>query len=149
MSNIAEIGDSNKVRINSTEVADFLKTLANSNRLVILSRLLGKEMCVGDLEKNLNISQSALSQHLGRMRAVGIVTTRRKSQQIFYRIKDARVARMLRLTLDLFYPESQPENQLENKPENKSKNKNAAANAGLSSSVIVFPEACVGCAELA
>lgn len=87
------------------QAADFLKTLANSNRLVILSRLLDEEMCVGDLEKNLNISQSALSQHLSRMRAEGLVATRRESQQIFYRIKDKRVEEILLLTYKLFCEE--------------------------------------------
>lgn len=97
--------DLDKLQHNSYEAADFLKTLANSNRLVILSRLLGEETCVGDLEKNLNISQSALSQHLSRMRAEGLVSTRRESQQIFYRIKDPRVAEMLKLTYELFCQE--------------------------------------------
>ena len=94
--------DSDKMQEEAFQAADFLKTLANSNRLVILTRLLAEEMCVGDLEKNLNISQSALSQHLSRMRAEGIVATRRESQQIFYRIKDERVAKMLRVTYDIF-----------------------------------------------
>lgn len=97
--------DLDRLQLNSFEAAGFLKTLANSNRLVILSRLLDDEKCVGDLEKNLNISQSALSQHLGRMRAEGLVTTRRESQQIFYRIKDDRVAQMIKLTYDLFCQE--------------------------------------------
>ncbi len=130
MSNLVKMSEQNELQIDSLKAANFLKTLANSNRLVILSRLLGKEMCVGDLEKNLEISQSALSQHLGRMRAEGIVTTRRESQQIFYRIKDPRVARMLRLTYDLFCQEDQPETVE-------------------SASVIIFPQACVGCAEIA
>lgn len=94
--------DLDRLQHNSYEAADFLKTLANANRLVILSRLMGGEMCVGDLEKNLNISQSALSQHLSRMRSEGLVATRRESQQIFYRIKDDRVAHMMKLTYDLF-----------------------------------------------
>lgn len=102
MTNLVNMIDLDKLQLSSFEAADFLKTLANSNRLVILSRLLGKEMCVGDLEKNLNISQSALSQHLSRMRSEGLVSTRRESQQIFYRIKDHRVAEMLKLTYDLF-----------------------------------------------
>ena len=102
MTNLANSIDLEKLQRNSFEAADFLKTLANSNRLVILSRLLGKEICVGDLEKNLNISQSALSQHLSRMRAEGLVSTRRESQQIFYRIKDSRVEAMLNLTYALF-----------------------------------------------
>ncbi|MCF6216639.1 MAG: metalloregulator ArsR/SmtB family transcription factor [Emcibacter sp.] len=133
MRNSVEMSDLNDLQINSIEAADFLKTLANSNRLIILSRLLGKEMCVGDLEKDLDISQSALSQHLGRMRAEGIVATRRESQQIFYRIKDARVARMLRLTYDLFYLENQ----------------NEAQDTSSSASVIIFPQACVGCEQMA
>lgn len=133
MRNIVEMSDLNDLQINSIEAADFLKTLANSNRLIILSRLLGKEMCVGDLEKDLDISQSALSQHLGRMRAEGIVATRRESQQIFYRIKDARVARMLRLTYDLFYLENQ----------------NEVLDTPSSASVIIFPQACVGCEQMA
>ncbi|MCF8473275.1 MAG: metalloregulator ArsR/SmtB family transcription factor [Emcibacter sp.] len=102
MNNQGDIIDLDKLQNNSFIAADFLKTLANSNRLVILSQLLDKEMCVGDLEKNLDISQSALSQHLGRMRAEGLVETRRESQQIFYRLKDYRVAHMLKLTYDLF-----------------------------------------------
>ncbi|MBL4800562.1 MAG: winged helix-turn-helix transcriptional regulator [Emcibacter sp.] len=102
MTNQVDAIDLDKLQHRSFEAADFLKTLANSNRLVILSRLLGTERCVGDLEKNLNISQSALSQHLGRMRAEGLVTTRRESQQIFYSIKDPRVTKMLTLTYSLF-----------------------------------------------
>ncbi len=102
MTKLVDMIDLDKLQLNSFEAADFLKTLANSNRLVILSRLLGEEMCVGDLEKNLDISQSALSQHLSRMRSEGLVSTRRESQQIFYRIKDYRVAQMLKLTYDLF-----------------------------------------------
>lgn len=102
MYNNIDFIDSEKMQSKAFQAADFLKTLANSNRLVILSRLLDEEMCVGDLEKNLNISQSALSQHLSRMRAEGIVSTRRESQQIFYKIKDDRVAKLLQVTYDVF-----------------------------------------------
>jgi len=105
MSNFVNMIDLDRLQLNSFEAADFLKTLANSNRLVILSRLLGKETCVGDLEKNLGISQSALSQHLSRMRSEGLVAARRESQQIYYRIKDKRVIQMLQLTYDLFCPD--------------------------------------------
>ena len=82
--------------------AGFLKTLANSNRLIILGKLLKGECCVGDLEKDLSISQSALSQHLGRMHAEGILTRRRESQQIFYSILDNRVGMFLEMTSELF-----------------------------------------------
>lgn len=83
--------------------AGFLRTLANSNRLIILRRLLEGECCVGDLEKDLNISQSALSQHLSRMRAEGILSRRRESQQIFYSILDDRVGMFLEIVNELFY----------------------------------------------
>lgn len=131
MTKLFEMIDLKKLQTNSYELAGFLKTLANSNRLVILSQLLGKEMCVGDLEKNLNISQSALSQHLSRMRAEGIVTTRRDSQQIFYRLKDPRVAHMLRLTYDLFAQEVHD-----------------ASNDDVTADAITFPRACYACPEI-
>ena len=62
------------------------------------------EFCVGDLEKSLNISQSALSQHLSRMRSEGILERRRESQQIFYSISDDRVISFMNVVFDIFYP---------------------------------------------
>ncbi len=82
--------------------AEFLKTLANPNRLIILGRLQKGESCVGDLEKSLNISQSALSQHLSRMRGEGILSRRRESQQIFYSINDERVVKFINLAKESF-----------------------------------------------
>ena len=61
------------------------------------------ESCVGDLEKSLNISQSALSQHLSRMRSEGIVSRRRESQQIFYTVNDGRVEELMNVINDIFY----------------------------------------------
>ncbi|MAU41129.1 MAG: transcriptional regulator [Kordiimonas sp.] len=90
------------VHKNALEAADFLKTLSNANRLMILCHLVGGEMCVSALEKELDISQSALSQHLSRMRAEGLVATRRESQQIFYRINDGRVAQLIHELYDIF-----------------------------------------------
>ncbi len=84
------------------ESAEFLRTLANHNRLIILGKLLDGGACVGDLEKNVSISQSALSQHLSRMRSEGIVSRRRKSQQIFYSICDNRVEKFIGLVKECF-----------------------------------------------
>ena len=85
------------------KAAEFLKTLANPNRLIILGCLLKGESCVGDLEKSLSISQSALSQHLSRMRGEGILARRRESQQIFYSICDDRVEKFLNIAYEIFY----------------------------------------------
>ena len=59
-------------------------------------------MKVGDLVKAVGLSQSALSQHLARLRADGLVTFRRKSQTLYYRISDPRAARVLK-TLKTIY----------------------------------------------
>lgn len=99
-----ENGGENMIILQAADnAAEFLKTLANPNRLIILNCLKKGESCVGDLEKNLNISQSALSQHLSRMRGEGILSRRRESQQIFYSISDDRVEKFLDLAFEFFF----------------------------------------------
>ncbi|GAB2798751.1 metalloregulator ArsR/SmtB family transcription factor [Halomonas shantousis] len=61
-----------------------LKAMANENRLRILCLLDGNELSVTELNGKLNLSQSALSQHLAILRREGLVTTRRASQIIYY-----------------------------------------------------------------
>ena len=73
-----------------------LKALGNGKRLVILCKLMqAGEMNVGTLAERLGLSQSALSQHLAKMRAEGLVATRRDSQTIWYRLADARTEELL------------------------------------------------------
>ncbi|MBJ3777598.1 ArsR/SmtB family transcription factor [Acuticoccus mangrovi] len=69
-------------------VADRLRLLANASRLLILCRLTEGEASVGVLQGAVGLSQSALSQHLARLREAGIVATRREAQTIHYRIAD-------------------------------------------------------------
>ena len=87
------------------EAAGLLKLLANENRLSILCRLIiAGEMSVGDLAEAVDLSQSALSQHLGKMREDGLVTTRREAQTVFYRIADPNAARVLALLKNIYCP---------------------------------------------
>lgn len=79
-----------------------LKAVANEKRLQILFAVAGKEMNVGEIEKLVNLSQSALSQHLAVLRATGIVSTRRDAQTIFYKLKDTKVRELLSLLQKLF-----------------------------------------------
>ncbi len=73
-----------------------LKALGNGKRLVILCKLMqAGEMNVGTLADTLGLSQSALSQHLAKMRAEGLVATRRDSQTIWYRLADPRIEDLL------------------------------------------------------
>ena len=80
----------------ATEAAAMLKALSNEKRLMILCKLLEHgEMSVNALIGHVGLSQSALSQHLARMREEKIVDTRRDAQQIFYRVADPRVREIL------------------------------------------------------
>ncbi|MBP5790063.1 MAG: helix-turn-helix transcriptional regulator [Neisseriaceae bacterium] len=92
-------------------VADFLKTLGNANRLQILCLLLENgEMCVNHLHKSLqDLSQSALSQHLAKMREDGLISFRRDAQLLYYTICDDRVAKVMTVLKEIFCPIIQDE----------------------------------------
>lgn len=89
--------------INNAKLAsNFLKSLANENRLVILCSLAKGEKNVGELEGILDIRQPTLSQQLARLRADKLVTTRRDSKQIFYRLASWEAEETLGLLCELF-----------------------------------------------
>jgi DNA-binding transcriptional ArsR family regulator len=89
----------------ASEAAQLLKLLANENRLLILCRLvLARELSVNGLADVVGISQSALSQHLAKMRAEGLLATRRDAQTIYYRIADPNAARLLALLKSIYCP---------------------------------------------
>jgi DNA-binding transcriptional ArsR family regulator len=70
------------------EAARLLKTLGNPQRLRLLCMLVGGEQSVGQLNEQLpELSQSALSQHLARLREEALVATRRESQTIWYALR--------------------------------------------------------------
>ena len=85
------------------EAAELLKLLANEHRLLILCRLAtAGEMPVGRVVKAVGLSQSALSQHLAKMREEGLLGTRREAQTIYYRIADENAGRVLKLLKGMF-----------------------------------------------
>jgi ArsR family transcriptional regulator len=87
----------------TAEVADILRALANERRLAILCKLVERgEASVNSLAAVVGLSQSALSQHLARMREEGLVTFRRESQTLWYRIADARIEELLATLHKLF-----------------------------------------------
>lgn len=89
----------------AAEAAQLLKLLANENRLLILCRLaLAGEMSVNELAGAVGLSQSALSQHLAKMREDGLLATRREAQTVFYRISDPNAARLLALLKSIYCP---------------------------------------------
>jgi DNA-binding transcriptional ArsR family regulator len=86
----------------SEEASDFLLLLANAQRLRILCALREGERSVTSLGDVVDLSQSALSQHLARLRQSGVVSTRRDAQTIYYSIRDKRAGQLLEVMYDLF-----------------------------------------------
>lgn len=88
------------------EVADVLRALGNGRRLMVLCKLVEHgERTVGDLAADVDLSQSALSQHLARMRDDGLVTFRRERQTLWYRIADPRAGALLATLYQLYCKE--------------------------------------------
>ena len=77
--------------VHAGDAADLMKALGNESRLMILCMLADGERSVGDLNEIIPLSQSALSQQLARLRAQGLVKTRRESQTIHYSLAPYRL----------------------------------------------------------
>ncbi|MFO1068484.1 MAG: metalloregulator ArsR/SmtB family transcription factor [Geminicoccaceae bacterium] len=92
----------------SAVASRILKAMSNPRRLQALYEMHGGECSVGDLVERIGISQSAMSQHLARLRSTGIVTTRRDAQTIYYSLGSAE-ARAILETLYGLYAESMTE----------------------------------------
>jgi DNA-binding transcriptional ArsR family regulator len=95
--------DPASLRRNAGEVSDLLRALGNERRLMILCKLVEwGEANVTSLAEAVDLSQSALSQHLAKMRDEGIVTFRRDSQMLWYRIADSRIEQLFATLHRLF-----------------------------------------------
>ncbi len=84
--------------------ATLLRLLANEKRLMVLCQLADGELPVRDIQERVGLSQSALSQHLARLREDGIVATRREGQTIHYRIASHDAMRVIETLAELFCP---------------------------------------------
>ena len=79
-----------------------LKAMANEYRLLVLIKLADREYSVKDLLQVTGLGQSALSQHLARLRRDRLVATRKSAQTVFYRLADHKTRKVLE-TLDRLY----------------------------------------------
>ena len=77
------------------EVATTLAALANPKRMLVMCTLLAGEKSVGELAEIVQLTPAALSQHLGKMRALRLVSTRRDGQTIYYSLASAEVQAVL------------------------------------------------------
>ena len=94
--------DPEAMRANAGRASDLLKALANDKRLMILCLLVEGERAVGDLNARLDLSQSALSQHLAVLRSEGLVATRREAQSILYSLVPGPAQRILQTLHDVY-----------------------------------------------
>ena len=94
-------------RIADTEAAAvFLTLMGNEKRLAIMGHLIDDELSVGTIAERVDLSQSALSQHLAKLRGLGLVQTRRDRQMIYYTCRSDAVRHLLTLLSDLFDDEN-------------------------------------------
>lgn len=95
-SELSELADS------AQSAARLLKLLASEQRLLLLCRLVEGEASVGVLAEHAKLAPSAASQHLAKMRAEGLVATRRQAQTIYYRLDDPAAVRVLDALCEIY-----------------------------------------------
>mgnify|MGYP001258133035 CR=1 FL=1 len=87
--------DPEAMRAHAADASRLLKALANDKRLMLLCLLVDGESSVGDLNARVDLSQSALSQHLAVLREDGLVNTRREAQTIYYSLAPGPAERII------------------------------------------------------
>ncbi|WP_414636982.1 ArsR/SmtB family transcription factor [Arenimonas sp.] len=80
-----------QMQVQAEAASDLLKAMANPQRLRVLCLLIEREMSVGEINALVDLSQSALSQHLAVLREKNLVSTRREAQTVYYAVSDGLV----------------------------------------------------------
>lgn len=91
-----------RLQKNAQRATSLLKSMSNEWRLLILCHLAEGEMSVGQLERSIGLSQSALSQHLSILRRERLVKTRREAQSIFYSLDSPEAKAIMATLYDLY-----------------------------------------------
>ena len=97
-----QINDARRLNAKAAEAARLLTALANEHRLAILCELVEGERSVGTLVDAVGLTQSALSQHLSKLRAAGTVATRRDAQTLYYRLASAAATNVMKTLADIY-----------------------------------------------
>jgi DNA-binding transcriptional ArsR family regulator len=96
------VTDLSHLEARSSSASRLMKLLANEQRLILVCKLIDGECSVGELANYAGLGQSAASQHLSKLRAEAVVSTRREAQTIYYRLVDPAAIRIV-LTLCEIY----------------------------------------------
>jgi len=91
-----------KLEVKAEEASRLLGAMANPRRLLILCNLLTREMNVGELGERAGLGQSPMSQHLSKLRALGLVSTRRDGKEVYYRLASNEVRQVLETLYGLY-----------------------------------------------
>lgn len=94
--------DLKSMRRNASKAAKLMRALSNPHRLLILCVLSEGELSVSELNEKIDLSQSALSQHLAVLRNEKLVNTRRESQTIYYSVVPGSALDIVHLLHDQF-----------------------------------------------
>lgn len=100
--NAFSASDMRVMRKRAGEAASIMRALSHEARLRVLCELVDRERTAGELVASSGLSQSALSQHLAKLREEGLVATRREAQIIFYRLDDPKAARLLGVLHEIY-----------------------------------------------
>lgn len=93
------------MREGAAKAAAALRLLSNEHRLLVLCLLLEYgEMSVTEMLTHMDLGQSALSQHLARMREAELITFRREAQNLYYRIHDPDLVRLIATLKNIYCP---------------------------------------------
>ncbi|AXO14435.1 MULTISPECIES: ArsR/SmtB family transcription factor [Thalassospira] len=92
----------NNLEEKAEQASTLLKAMSNQSRLLILCQLNEGEKSVGELERIVGLSQSALSQHLARLRRDKLVQTRREAQTIYYSLNGNDALRVIETLYGLY-----------------------------------------------
>ncbi len=87
--------DRTKLAVNAEKAETLLKLIANKQRLMLLCSLIDGEKSVSELEEKVEISQSALSQHLAKLRASNVVDFRKEGKNVVYKIVSVEATALL------------------------------------------------------
>ena len=93
----------------AAEVAELLKLIANPHRLAVLCALTEQPMNATALTELVGISQTAMSNHLARLRSAGIIDYQREHRELIYHLSDLRVTTLLTVLYDLYCKEKEDE----------------------------------------
>lgn len=97
--------DHQQLAAHAKDAARLLKELGNESRLMVCCCLGDNELSVGELNQQVPLSQSALSQHLARLREAGLVATRKQGQTVFYRLAGDHAQRVIRTLKSIYCPD--------------------------------------------